>query len=184
MAVVLSGNVDAVLVTGGMAHSDKLVRELKTPFRPFSVEALEMLGRLNVPAWKVGSGELGNDLLIERMMKTKKPILLSSGMSSWKEMDILVARIKAARVPLMVYQCTSRYPSKPAEVGLGLIHKMRDRYGVPAGLSDHSGKSCFWIAAAALGAPAGAGPARLLRRPACGGTPRKDHCERSEAIPS
>ena len=119
---------------------------------PFSLEAVELLDRIGMPAWKVGSGEVGNTLLIDEMIKTGKPILLSSGMSSWEELDKAVEMIQSAGVPLMVYQCTSRYPCKPEEVGLGLIKIMQDRYKIPVGLSDHSGTIYPGIAAVALGA--------------------------------
>lgn len=118
---------------------------------PFSLEAFALLQQLKVPAWKIGSGELGNTPLIDAMIASRKPVLLSSGMASWKELDAAVRKIRA-RSPLMVYQCTTKYPCKPGEVGLGLIRVMRERYGVPVGLSDHSGTIHFGIAAAALGA--------------------------------
>ena len=119
---------------------------------PFSFEAVELLDQIGMPAWKVGSGEVGNTLLIDEMIKTGKPILLSSGMSSWEELDQAVEMIQSAGVPLMVYQCTSRYPCKPEDVGLGLIKIMQDRYKTPVGLSDHSGTIYPGIAAVALGA--------------------------------
>lgn len=119
---------------------------------PFSLEAVDVLEDCGVPAWKVGSGEVGNTLLLERMLETGKPILLSTGMSSWEEIDYAVALIQQAGAPLMLYQCTSKYPCRPEDVGLRLIQSMQDRYGMPVGLSDHSGSPYFGIAAAALGA--------------------------------
>lgn len=119
---------------------------------PFSVEAVELLEECGAPAWKVGSGEIMNLMLLERMMQTGKPILLSSGMSNWQELDKTVAMIKAANVPLMLYQCTSKYPCPPEDIGLGLIAEMEERYQIPVGLSDHSGTPYFGIAATALGA--------------------------------
>ena len=53
----------------------------------FSEEAVEMLDEIGVPAWKVGSGETINYSLISKMLRTKKPILLSTGMSTWKEIE-------------------------------------------------------------------------------------------------
>ena len=119
---------------------------------PFSVEAVDLLETIGVPAWKVGSGEVTNSVLLERLLASGKPILLSSGMSSWVELDAAVEMTKRATVPCMVYQSTTQYPCPPEHVGLGLIPLMRERYGVPVGLSDHSGMSCFGIAAAGLGA--------------------------------
>jgi len=119
---------------------------------PFSVEAVDLLEQCHVPAWKVGSGEAGNTILLDRMLETGKPILLSTGMSPWQEIDGIVERIQNAGVPILLYQCTSRYPSPPEEVGLNLIREMRVRYQVPVGLSDHSGTIAFGIAAVAMGA--------------------------------
>lgn len=119
---------------------------------PFSFEALAMLDRLGVPAWKVGSGEVTNLPLLEAMTKTGKPVLLSSGMSSLAELDKAVKLVSSVNIPLMIYQCTSSYPCAPAKVGLPLLAVLRERYDVPVGLSDHSGKVWFGVAAAALGA--------------------------------
>lgn len=119
---------------------------------PFSVEAIELLEKCGVPAWKVGSGEITNDILLNRMIETGKPILLSTGMSSWDEIDAVVQRIQGAGIPVMLYQCTSQYPCRPEDTGLAVIKTMQDRYGVPVGMSDHSGSPYVGIAAAALGA--------------------------------
>lgn len=119
---------------------------------PFSFEALTMLDRLGVPAWKVGSGEVTNLPLLETMTKTGKPVLLSSGMSSFVELDKAVKLVGSANIPLLIYQCTSSYPCVPAKVGLPLLAVLRERYDAPVGLSDHSGKVWFGVAAAALGA--------------------------------
>lgn len=118
---------------------------------PFSVEAADLLEKIGVAAWKVGSGDITNNLLLDRLIASKKPILLSSGMSSWGELDAAVTLVKR-HVPCMVYQCTTQYPCPPKLVGLGLIKDMMSRYQLPIGLSDHSGKTCFGIAAVAIGA--------------------------------
>ena len=119
---------------------------------PFSFEAVAMLDKMGVPAWKVGSGEVTNLPLLQAMTKTCKPLLLSSGMSSLVELDKAVKLISSENIPLMIYQCTSSYPCAPAKVGLPLLAVFRERYDVPVGLSDHSGRVWFGVAAAALGA--------------------------------
>jgi len=119
---------------------------------PFSVESIDILENIGVPAWKIGSGEIGNDYLLDRLLRSGKPILVSTGMSSLAEIDTLMARIKSMQVPCLLYQCTSLYPCPPEQVGLALIGEFRQRYGVPVGLSDHSGSPWFGVAAAALGA--------------------------------
>ncbi len=119
---------------------------------PFSVEAVELLEKCDVPAWKVGSGETTNCVLIDRMIATGKPILVSTGMSKWDEIEVTVNKIVQAGVPVMLYQCCSKYPTIPEDVGLPLIEAMKKRFFLPVGLSDHSGSPYFSVAAAALGA--------------------------------
>lgn len=119
---------------------------------PFSVEAVEMLERVGVPVWKVASGEVTNFQMFERMAKSRLPILLSAGMSPWEEQDRVVEFIKGLKAPLALFQCTTAYPCPPEQVGLNLIAELRERYDLPVGLSDHSGKIYSGLAAAALGA--------------------------------
>lgn len=119
---------------------------------PFSVEAFDLLERLEMAAWKVASGEANNLQMIERMAKTGKPILLSAGMSSWDEEDRVVNFVKKRGAPLALFQCTTSYPCPPEQLGLNVMTELRERYQVPVGLSDHSGKVFAGLAAATLGA--------------------------------
>ena len=119
---------------------------------PFSHEAVEMLERIGVPAWKVASGEVNNLPLFERMLQTGIPILLSSGMSPLDELDRAVESVRARGVPFAVLQCTSAYPCPPERLGLNLIPLLAQRYGCPVGLSDHSGTIYAGLAAVVLGA--------------------------------
>ncbi len=118
---------------------------------PFSLEAVDLLERLGVKSYKIPSGEITNLPLLERVAQTGKPVLLSSGMSDWSELDAAVAVLRE-RVPLTVMQCTSAYPCPAERVGLNVIEEMRQRYGLPVGYSDHSYGPTAAIAAAALGA--------------------------------
>jgi N,N'-diacetyllegionaminate synthase len=118
---------------------------------PFSVEAVNLLERVGVSAWKVASGEAGNVPMIDRLLADKRPVMLSSGLSPIAETDAAVARIQAAGAPLAVLQCTSAYPCPPERVGLNLIPIYRDRYRSAVGLSDHSGTIYPGLAAATLG---------------------------------
>jgi N,N'-diacetyllegionaminate synthase len=118
---------------------------------PFSEEAVEMLDRIGMPAWKIASGEVNNPLLMDRIIATHKPVLLSSGMSSIAEVDAVVAQIQNLGLPLLVFQCTSKYPSGPEDIGLNMLDFFRQRYHVPVGLSEHSGKIYTGLAAASLG---------------------------------
>jgi N,N'-diacetyllegionaminate synthase len=118
---------------------------------PFSLEAVELLHRLDVPAWKVASGEIAATPMFDRMLETRLPILLSTGMSPWEEIDFAVDRIKNADLPFLVFQCSSTYPTPAEKVGLNVLDEIRRRYACPVGLSDHSGTVFPGLAAAALG---------------------------------
>ncbi len=119
---------------------------------PFSFEAVELLERVGVLAWKVASGEVANRPLLERIARTGKPVLLSSGLSGWAELDQAVELLRRYSVPFCVLQCTTMYPTPPERIGLNLLEEIRHRYGCPVGLSDHSGTVFAGLAAAALGA--------------------------------
>ncbi|NNU38789.1 N-acetylneuraminate synthase [Rhizobium sophorae] len=119
---------------------------------PFSFEAVELLDRLGVPAWKVGSGEVGNLPMLKMMARTGKPVLLSSGMSSWSDLDDAFSVVRNNGAEIAVFQCTTAYPCPPDKIGLNLISDMKSRYGVPVGLSDHSGTIYPSLSAVTLGA--------------------------------
>jgi N-acetylneuraminate synthase len=134
-------------------HADE--RGLLFLSSPFSEEAVELLERVGVAAWKIASGEIGNRSLLERMAGTGKPFLISSGMSPLAEIDAAVEIVRSHRrhgLPFAVMQCTSAYPCPPEKVGLNLLPFFRERYGSAVGLSDHSGTIYPGIAAATLGA--------------------------------
>ncbi len=118
---------------------------------PFSLEAVELLSRVGMAAWKVASGEVSNLPLLDRMIATRLPILISTGMSPLREIDQAVERVKAAALPLAVLQCTTAYPCPPEQVGLNLLAVFRERYRCPVGLSDHSGTVYPALAAVTLG---------------------------------
>ena len=118
---------------------------------PFSVEAVDLLSRVGVAAWKVASGEITNTPMLERMLATGLPFILSTGMSPLAEIDAAVERINERQRDLAILQCTSVYPCPPEKVGLNMIPFFQERYGCAAGLSDHSGTIFPGLAAATLG---------------------------------
>jgi N,N'-diacetyllegionaminate synthase len=130
-------------------HADE--RGLKFLSSPFSVEAVELLMRMGISAWKVASGEVGNTPMLESMAATGLPIILSTGMSPISEIDTAVELVKRRRSPLVVLQCTSAYPCPPEKIGLNVIPFFRDRYACGVGLSDHSGTIYAGLAAASVG---------------------------------
>jgi len=118
---------------------------------PFSIQAVELLDRIGMPLWKIASGETSNAALLERILDTGKPVLLSTGMSPIYEVDEAVARVRARNVDVGVFQCTTAYPCPPEKVGLNLIPFYRERYGCWIGLSDHSATIYPGLAAVTLG---------------------------------
>lgn len=119
---------------------------------PFSVAAVDLLERLGVARYKIGSGELSNYLMLDRIGRTGKPVMLSSGMSDWAELQATIEFLKPYGNPLSLMQCTTAYPTVPEQWGLGVMQEMRERFQLPVGFSDHSGSIVAGLAAAALGA--------------------------------
>ncbi len=119
---------------------------------PFSLEAVELLERVGVAAWKIASGEATTVPMLERMAQTGIPFLVSTGMSTIAEIDETVKFLKEKKVPYVIFQCTSMYPTPPEKVGVNMIPFFKEKYGVPVGLSDHSGKIFPSLAAVTLGA--------------------------------
>lgn len=118
----------------------------------FSLEAVQLLESLAMPAWKVGSGEILNPQMIEAMARTKKPLLFSNGMVTWDEADRAVSIATKHGAPFGFFQCHTAYPSPPEKLGLNILDELRTRYSCPVGLSDHSGTVYAGMAALARGA--------------------------------
>jgi N-acetylneuraminate synthase len=119
---------------------------------PFSLAAVDLLENLGVQRYKIGSGEVRNLLMLHKIAQTGKPMLLSSGMSSWEELDATVAFLQPFGNALSLLQCTTAYPTSPEQWGLHVMAEMTQRYNLPAGFSDHSGDVFACLAAATLGA--------------------------------
>ena len=119
---------------------------------PFSPEAVDLLDRVGMPAWKIGGAEVSNLPLIEKVAALGKPVILSSGMAPWSELDAAVEAVRSAGSPVAVMQCSSFYPCPADKVGLNNIAEMQRRYGCVVGLSDHSATPYAGLAAVALGA--------------------------------
>jgi N,N'-diacetyllegionaminate synthase len=119
---------------------------------PFSIQAFELLSEIGVSVWKIASGEVNNFPLLGRIIATGNPVILSSGMSDWNELDKAVALIREAGNSFAVLQCTSEYPCPPEKTGLNVLDVLHNRYHCPTGLSDHSGNIFAGLAATSLGA--------------------------------
>ncbi len=118
----------------------------------FSNEAIDWLEELDVKRYKIGSGEVNNLLMLQKIVQTQKPIILSSGMSSFEELDESVSFLKNQNIDVSVLQCTTAYPTPAESYGLNVIQELKSRYQVKVGYSDHSGKVSTGLAAVALGA--------------------------------
>ena len=127
-------------------------RDLVFLSSPFSLAAVELLDSIGVPAWKVASGEVGSRRMIERMAATGKPLIVSTGMSGYDEIDDAVLPLRQKSAAFVLMQCTSAYPSPLASTGLNVLDEFRKRYECPVGLSDHSGSTLPAVAAALHGA--------------------------------
>lgn len=119
---------------------------------PFSLEAVSLLDSLGMEVWKIGSGEIDNTLLIEAALATGKPLLISTGMSPWAEIDKLYHHLKERKAHFGLMHCTSEYPVPPAHFGLNCITEFKRRYDCPVGLSSHLPATGPLLAAYALGA--------------------------------
>jgi N,N'-diacetyllegionaminate synthase len=119
---------------------------------PFSIEAVALLEDVGIDIYKIPSGEVTNLPLLHEVAQTKRPVMLSSGMSTWAELDAAVDALQGARDRLTVLQCTSMYPCPPERVGLNVLDQLRRRYGLAVGLSDHTVTNHAAFAAVALGA--------------------------------
>ncbi|TWD81075.1 N-acetylneuraminate synthase [Kribbella amoyensis] len=120
---------------------------------PFDPTAIEFLEKLNVPAYKVASNEIGDLPLVRGMAETGKPIIISTGSATLMDID---AAVRAARSTgneqIIVLSCTASYPAPPEQSNLRSIPVLRDALGVQIGLSDHTMGIGAAIAAVALGA--------------------------------
>jgi len=131
-------------------HSEQVGLEFLSS--PFSNKAIDLLERIGVRRYKIGSGEVTNFLLLEKVARTKKPVILSSGMSSIGETAEAIAFLKSHSIDVSLLQCTTAYPTQPEEWGLNVIHEFKTRFSCRVGFSDHSGDIYACLAAAALGA--------------------------------
>lgn len=119
---------------------------------PFSRKAAEELNEMGVDAFKIGSGELTDIPTLKVIASFGKPMILSTGMAEWHEIDETMAAIRPINERIALMNCTSEYPAKHEDVNLGVIQQLRNRYDVVVGHSDHTPDIYTCFAAVALGA--------------------------------
>lgn len=120
---------------------------------PFDPTAIDLLENLNVNLYKIASLETGDLKLIELVAKTGKPLIISTGASSLDEIDDAVETVyNTGNRQLTLLLCTSAYPTPVTGVHLNRLKLLKNRYGIPVGLSDHTIGLEASIGAVALGA--------------------------------
>ncbi len=120
---------------------------------PFDAESVALLERLGVRLYKIASSEVTNTPLVRRIGATKKPVLLSTGMTSELDIDFSLKTLKNSGSPeTILLHCVSLYPAGPDEINLNRIASLQKRFGLPVGLSDHTADYRSSVIAAALGA--------------------------------
>lgn len=129
----------------------KKILFLSTPHSGF--DSVDVLTKLKVPAYKFGSADLTNLPVLAYAAKTKKPIMISTGMADMQEIRDAVTTIrKAGNTKILVFQCTTDYPVEYKDVNLRAMHTIRDTFDVMVGYSDHTIGNEASVIAVALGA--------------------------------
>ncbi len=119
---------------------------------PFDIESIRFLDNMQ-DIWKVPSGEITNYPYLVEIGKTKKKVILSTGMSTMKEVHEAVDTLKSKGTPeLTLLHCTTEYPAPVKEVNLNVMDTLRNEFGCPVGYSDHTQGIEISLAAAAMGA--------------------------------
>jgi len=116
----------------------------------FSIESLQRAIKAGFKIIKIPSGEVTNIPLLREVALKEIPVIISSGMSNWEELDNAINIFKNSN--LCVLQCTSMYPTPPEKVGLNILLELKKRYDIPYGLSDHTLSGATSISAVTLGA--------------------------------
>jgi len=119
----------------------------------FDKSAVDFLQEINVPVHKISSFELIDLPLIEYVAKTKKPLMLSTGMANTREIrEAITTAKRAGAKDIILLKCVSSYPAQPEEMNLRSIPYMKNKFRLPVGISDHGLEASVSIAAVALGA--------------------------------
>ena len=120
---------------------------------PFDESAVDFLEEMKVPAHKLASFELVDIALIQKMARTGKPLIMSTGMAAAEEIEEAVqAARQAGATQIALLKCTSSYPATADDMNLRTIPELARRFAVPAGLSDHTMGNAVAVAAVTLGA--------------------------------
>ena len=129
-------------------------REILFLSTPYDKNSVDFLDKLGVKAFKISSSDMVNHILLEHVAKKKKPIILSTGLSTFKQVKETIKFFKKINMKnrLILMQVNSNYPTVPEDVNLKVISKYIDTFFLPVGFSDHTQNSIASIGAVALGA--------------------------------
>jgi len=119
---------------------------------PWDEESVDFLEALDIPAYKIGSPDMTNFMLLERILETDKPILLSTGMSEEDEIERSVQFLREHGAEFGLLHCRSTYPAPFQNLNLAFMDELRERYDVPVGYSGHERGIAVSEAASAMGA--------------------------------
>ena len=117
----------------------------------FDIKSLKILKKLNCPAYKIASPEITDIPLLEEVAKTKKPIIISTGLSNLKDISLAFKSISKFNKKIIILKCTSAYPSKIEELNLKTILDLKKKFKCLVGFSDHTIGTEVPILAAAIG---------------------------------
>lgn len=121
----------------------------------FDLDSVDFLASLNMPLWKVPSGEITNFPYLRAIGRTKKPVILSTGMANLEEIEQAIGvltRFGTPRNAVTLLHCTTEYPAPKDEINLSAMQTMRNKFSLPVGYSDHTQGLEIPVAAVALGA--------------------------------
>ena len=119
---------------------------------PFSIDDVEVIEHLHLPAVKIASPDLVNRPLLERVARLGRPMLVSTGAATTGEVDRCVAWLREWRAPFALLHCVSAYPTPAGDANLSWIGELRARFDVPVGYSDHTTEVTSGALAVAAGA--------------------------------
>lgn len=120
---------------------------------PFDIESIDFLNDLGVPFWKIPSGEVTNYPYLKHIGQTRKPVVMSCGMSTLEEVESAIRVLREnGTTEISILHCNTDYPTKMADVNLRAMNWLEERLAVPVGYSDHTLGIEVAIAAVAMGA--------------------------------
>jgi len=138
-----------------LAELKRIAENYKVPLfsSVFDDSAVDFLEKMKIPAYKIASAEITDLELLKKVASTKKPVIISRGMSTIAELDEAISTLRTYGASgIAVLHCVSSYPAKPEEMNLATISNILERFRVVPGLSDHTLTTSIAVASVVLGA--------------------------------